>query len=81
MPMRSVEDLQDEITRLRGTASFYKWMAIFFGCSGVGLGISMLSANVLLALWLAAMFWVALWSGDASKVQRMEQEIRERSWD
>jgi hypothetical protein len=79
--MRSIEGLREEIDRLKGSARFFKWMSILNAAGALFLGISMLSLAVAGWAMVSSMFFLACWSGDASRIKRMEEEIEERSWE
>ena len=76
--MRSIESLKEEIQSEKGTASLMKWLGILNALGSIGLGIQMQSLDIFLAGMLGAFIFMAIWSGNASRIQRMEEEIKER---
>jgi len=78
--MRSIESLKEEIESVKGSASLMKWLGIINALGSVGVGISEQSLGVFCAGMLGAFFFMAVWSGYASRIQRMEEEIEERRY-
>lgn len=76
--MRSIESLKEEIQSVKGSASLMKWLGILNAVGSIGLGIQMNALDAFLAGMLGAFLFMALWSGYASRMQRMEEEIDER---
>jgi hypothetical protein len=78
--MRSIESLKEEIESEKGSASLMKWLGILNAIGAVGAGISEQSVAIFCVGMLGAFLFMALWSGYASKIQRMEKEIEERQY-
>lgn len=76
--MRSIESLKEEIQSVKGLASLMKWLGIVNAIGSVGVGISEQSLSVFCVGMLGAFLFMAVWSGYASRIQRMEEEIEER---
>ena len=78
--MRSIESLKEEIESVQGSASLMKWLGILNAIGSVGVGISEQSLGVFCAGMMGALLFNAVWSGYASRIQRMEEEIEERRY-
>jgi hypothetical protein len=78
--MRSIESLKEEIESEKGSASLMKWLGILNAIGAVGAGISEQSLAIFCVGMLGAFFFMAIWSGYSSKIQRMEKEIEERKY-
>ena len=78
--MRSIESLKEEIESVQGSASLMKWLGILNAIGSVGVGISEQSLGVFCAGMMGALLFMAGWSGYASRIQRMEEEIEERRY-
>ena len=78
--MRSIESLKEEIESVKGSASLMKWLGILNAIGSVGVGISEQSLGVFCAGMMGAFLFMAVWSGYASRIQRMEEEIEERRY-
>ena len=77
---QSIESLKEEIESVKGSASLMKWLGILNAVGSVGVGISEQSLGVFCAGMMGAFLFMALWSGYASRIQRMEEEIEERRY-
>lgn len=76
--MRSIESLKEEIESEKGFASLMKWLGILSAIGAIGAGVSEQSLTIFFIGILSAFLFMAVWSGYASKIQRMEKEIEER---
>ena len=76
--MRSIENLRDEIKSLKERAALMKWFGIAAGVGAVYFAIDMLSMSVFLLFMLVSMISFGIWNGDASRINRLEEEIEER---
>ena len=76
--MRSIDTIKDEIKSLKESSAIMKWVGIANAAGAIILGIDMRSLAVFVTGMLGAMIFFAIWNGDVSRINRLEEEIEER---